>query len=100
MHDKPSAQQLSDALIAAIRTSDYRGYAIAYAIGVSPSQLSAWVNRIQPVRADDARVRKLAALMGVETSDAFRPWRSTTPSTVGTAGVEFRGGRRDPIWRL
>jgi len=92
MHDKPSAQQLSDALIAAIRTSDYRGYAIAYAIGVSPSQLSAWVNRIQPVRADDARVRKLAALMGVETSDA--------PSTVGTAGVEFRGGRRDPIWRL
>jgi hypothetical protein len=82
--------QLSDQLVHAVRCSERRAYLIAHEIGASPSQFSAWLNRIQGVRADDPRVQRLAALMGLELAAALQPWAR---GFAGVGGVEFRGRR-------
>lgn len=84
MHDEDTPLQLSDALVAAVRLSDRRAYVIARQIGVRPSQLSSWINRIAPIRPGDPRVLRLAALLGVRADDAFTPWPQ----------VDMRRGRR------
>jgi len=62
---------ISDQLHAAVRTSRIRGYQLAALIGVHPTTLSAWLNRIYKVRRDDPRVIRLGALVGVPADRCF-----------------------------
>ena len=62
---------LSSEFRAAIKLSSNRQYELAHAIGVHPSTLSGWTNGIVPVRADDPRLLRLAAILDVPADRAF-----------------------------
>jgi len=83
--------QLSDVLIQRVRMSEMRAYLLAHECGLSPSQLSCWLNRITPIREGDPRAQKLAALLNVEQATAFEPWAPARG--FAAAGIEFRGRR-------
>ena len=62
---------LSQQLIAAIKTSKTRQYELAHIAGVHPGTLSAWLNGIYRVRPGDARILKIAKVLGVPRGKAF-----------------------------
>ena len=64
---------LSDELRTKIRNHAGNRYELAITIGISPSTLSAWQNRIYNPPLNDPRALKLAKLLGVPASQAFTP---------------------------
>lgn len=55
----------------AVKCARQRQYKLAQQVGVHPSTLSGWLNRITPVERGDVRVVKLARLVGVDEGAAF-----------------------------
>ena len=62
---------LSHQLIIAIKTSNIRQYQLAHLADVHPGTLSAWLNGIYRVRPGDARILKIAKVLGVPEDQAF-----------------------------
>ena len=55
----------------AVKVADKPAYRLAQRIGVSPSQMSAWLCGIVPVNRGDPRITQLGELVGVPPEDCF-----------------------------
>ena len=62
---------ISERLRFAVKTSRFRQYQLARAIGVHHSTLSCWLNGICDVRPGDPRVLKLASILNISPLDCF-----------------------------
>ena len=76
---------LSDELRARIRNHPGHHYELAISVGISPSTLSAWQNRIYNPPLNDLRALKLASLLGVPPSEAFTVKAGEIETDAGTA---------------
>jgi transcriptional regulator with XRE-family HTH domain len=56
---------------AELKTSDRRAYQLAQLAGVNPTTLSKLLNGIEPVRANDDRILRIARLLGLKPEEAF-----------------------------
>jgi transcriptional regulator with XRE-family HTH domain len=64
---------ISQRLRFAVKTSPFRQYELARAIGVHHSTLSGWLCGISDVHDDDPRVIKLGSILLVPASQCFEP---------------------------
>src|SRR4051812_4340241 len=85
--------RLSTKLLNAVRLAPEPQYELAHRIGVSPSQLSAWVCGIYTPRATDARVFALGTVLGLQPTDCFEQLGPRDTQAAMTSGQE-RAGRR------
>jgi len=74
---------ISERLHLAVKTSTFRQYKLARAIGVHHSTLSCWLNGISDVQFGDRRVLDLGAILGVPETECFE--ESITPSKQGNS---------------
>ncbi len=56
---------------ARLKLADRPAYKIANEAGVNPTTLSKLVNGIEPVKPNDERIGRVAALLGLSPSEAF-----------------------------
>lgn len=56
---------------ARLKLADQPAYKIANLAGVNPTTLSKLVNGIEPVKPNDDRIGRVAALLGLKSSEAF-----------------------------
>ena len=83
---------ISDDLRLAVKASPCPAYRLAYAIGVDPSTLSAWLNGIKRLRDGDPRVLRLAELLGVDPANAFAP--DPDPAALAHELLQVAASRR------
>ena len=62
---------ISQRLRFAVKTSRYRQYQLARAIGVHHSTLSCWLNGISEVPPGDPRVVQLGSILNIPASECF-----------------------------
>ncbi len=56
---------------AALKTNNEPAYRIAQKAKVNPNTLSRLINGIEPVRLGDERIKRVAAILGMNAEDAF-----------------------------
>ncbi len=56
---------------ARLKLADQPAYKIANQAGVNPTTLSKLVNGIEPVKPQDERIGRVAAVLGMAASEAF-----------------------------
>ncbi len=56
---------------ARLKLADEPAYKIANQAGVNPTTLSKLVNGIEPVKPNDERIGRVAALLGMSANEAF-----------------------------
>jgi hypothetical protein len=61
---------------------------LAISVGISPSTLSAWQNRIYNPPLDDPRALKLAAKLGVPATETFTATAREAETDADAAGAE------------
>ena len=54
-----------------LKLADQPAYQLANQAGVNPSTLSKLVNGIEPVKSNDERIGRVAALLGLSSSEAL-----------------------------
>ncbi len=54
-----------------LKLADQPAYEIAHRAGVNPTTLSKLVNGIEPVKLDDERINRVAAILGLSAAEAF-----------------------------
>ena len=62
---------ISDKFITAVKLSRKRAYEIANEAGIHYTTLSQIINKVQVVEPGDARVLKLAEVLGLKPEDCF-----------------------------
>jgi hypothetical protein len=56
---------------ARLKLADQPAYKIANRAGVNPTTLSKLVNGIEPVKMNDERIERVAAILGMKAAEAF-----------------------------
>ncbi len=56
---------------ARLKLADQPAYKIANQAGVNPTTLSKLVNGIEPVKPNDERIERVAAVLGLQSAEAF-----------------------------
>ena len=62
---------LSQQFLIRLKLNDLPAYKIAQLAGVNPGTLSKLVNGIEPARFDDARIWKVAQILGLNANEVF-----------------------------
>jgi transcriptional regulator with XRE-family HTH domain len=62
---------LSKKFIAALKLHDLPAYRIAQMAGVDSSTLSKLINGISPIKENDERIARIAAVLGLSPDEAF-----------------------------
>jgi transcriptional regulator with XRE-family HTH domain len=68
--------QLSEKFRIALKSSPVRMYRLAQQVGLHPSTLSKFLNGIAPVKAEDPRLLRLGALLGLGADELFEARRN------------------------
>jgi len=63
--------RLSREFKARLKLADQPAYKIANQAGINPTTLSKLVNGIEPLKPNDERIGRVAAVLGMSPADAF-----------------------------